>query len=386
MKRRAYLGLLGAGALAGCSGGDDGSAGTDSTDTTETSTESRGNDGGDAVADPSSVAFSQRWVEDFDFEDSVTSQNFAADGSADTLVMGAEWGLAALDMADSSRTWEKDEWDDFIDIQVDSEGVMVYTETPEIVSFDPSDGSERWRTSTTNEDNVVFNTELTASYFVAESADGIAVYERGSGDVALELDESAEEILATDEVLVVMDYTETTAFDIPSGNERWTTESFISLGATIDDGRLIEHKLGAGSDEDSSLTAIDLSSGAERWSENLGSVRFNQASITTEDGVATFLSQPLEGAQTLHGHDLADGSQLWTRDAGDLFAPFEPVTANGVIIAPSKTDGQSQIQARNVQTGELLDSIENEVAINMGVAVDRTFVAVETTSAAAYDF
>lgn len=386
MKRRGYLGLLGAGVLAGCSG--DGLDGKDSTDSAGASTErpGDGSDTADSVADPSTVAFSERWQEQFGSDETAGRQDFRADADGDAVFVGAESGFVALDLADGSRMWEKDEWGGFVDVHADSDGVIAYTQSFDIVSFEPSDGTEQWRGSTAGGEPYQLGTELTPSYFVAESEDGITVYERGSGAIVLDLDLITQGFLATDGSLVLLQSTEIVTFDMPSGSERWRDETPLFAGPVIDDGRIIGVSGGLGSGTDSYLQAVDLDSGTRRWSEKLGDVSVNFADISAEDGVATFISDPRDQANTLYGHDLDDGSQLWTQNVGRIANPIPQVTANGVVVAHVAEDEDFQMRGYNVQNGERLDATDTGFGVTELLTADRVFVELELQSATAYEF
>jgi hypothetical protein len=415
MRRRAYLGLLGVGLLAGCLGGDsgDGDNGDDSTDGTGDDTDSAGDDGGtddggtddggtdddgtddggtddgteeDSPADPSSVQFQLHWRESFDYQGTISGENYGADATADGVFLGGEWGFAALNLDDGSRMWEIDEFDGFVDIHADSDGVVAYTQSFDVVSFAPSDGTEQWRASTTGAENAFFNTALTPSYFIAESADRTVVFDRSSGDVATEIDASPS--VATDDILVSITFQEMVAYDIASGSERWRTDSGLSRGPVVNDGRLVGIEVTPGPQSGGSLMALDLDSGDEVWAEEIADLKTPVSSVAVTDGVATFMSRPSTDPGTLYAHDFADGTQLWSQGVGNVpIASFSLATDSGIVIAPGVTDdNRVQVRAYDAQNGEQLDATSGGLGITEAVAVDRVLLEIDLADVTATTF
>lgn len=400
MKRRAYLGLLGAGVLAGCSGGEsDDEAGDNTTDNSGGSTDTPAGtdtpgDGEtdskseeDSPADPSAVAFSRLWEEEFGSGGTIRGRNFAADATSAGVFAGADWGFVALGLDDGSRMWETDEWDGFFDIHADSDGVVAYTRSFEVVSFDPSDGTEQWRVSTTESESPALNTALTPSYFVAEDGDGITVYDRSSGDSVVEIDEPLQDVVATDDVLVGLKAAEVAAYDITSGSERWRDRTILSPGAVIVDGRLIGQTVGFGPNATSSLKAIDLDSGDEVWSEEVSDLPIGGSPLAVENGVAVFLAGSTMEERTVYAHDIENGTELWSQNVGQLTDSFSPATDSGVVIAPAVTENRrSQVRAYNVQNGDELDATSGGLSVNEALAVDRVFLEIGLSSVTAIEF
>lgn len=406
MDRRAYLSLIGAGVIAGCSGGDSddggtddtnggndgGDDGTDGTDGTNGSTDgtdgSDGDDGEDTNADPSTVSFEFLWDQDFDTEGVISGENFGADATPDGVFIGAEWGFAALSLADGSRMWEKDEWEGFIDIHADSNGVIAYTNAFEIVSLDPSDGTERWRMSVTDAQNSFLSSALTPSYFFAQHGDGLGVYDRESGDVVTEFSQSPQSLVASDDSAIFLQSAGMTAYDVSNGSERWQKQVILGRGAVIHDGRLIGLKSEIGRDAGGSLKAFDLQSGEETYSVTVDEVSFGRSAIAIENDVAVWLTGSIGEESTLYAHNVTDGSQRWTNSLGRVSSSFAPpATDSGVIVAPAVTeDNRSQIQAFEATSGDKLAATSGGISVTEGVAMDRVFLEIGLNEVAAKEF
>jgi hypothetical protein len=409
--RRRVLAVAG-GALAplvaGCSGGGDGGDGSDGgggetnsptddtggtgndadgsaggSDPTDTDTDGAGGDGTDGgdgeAADPATVAFDRRWQETFDYQDVISSRNFGADATPDGVFLGGEWGFAGLGLADGERLWTTEEWEGFVDVRADRDVVVAYANSFEVVALEPSDGTERWRRSTTGSENAFFNTALTASYFVAGSADGVVVFDRASGEVVARIDASPRDIVATDDALVAIGSGGTAVYDTASGSERWREGPILAVDPVVDDGRLVGIQPGFG-DEASSLRAIDLASGDAVWSEELGDAAVGSSPAAATDGVVTFIGGEMTGPSTLYGHALDGGSRLWSHGLGRVgnsgFAP--PATDSGVVLAPAVTDeNRSQVHAYGARSGDRLASTGGAIGVAEAMAVDRVFLEVE---------
>lgn len=388
------------------SGTDPGGSGTTTdgsgttADTTATTTDDSGDgttasdgdgteDGGgdDGTADPSTVAFDLGWQEDFDFDGRISSRNFGADATADGVFIGGEWGFAGLGLEDGSRMWETGEFDGFLDVHADSRGVVAYTNSFEVVSLDPAEGTERWRASASGSEEAFYSTALAPSYFVAESAEGIAVYDRGSGEVVAEVDvaSSPRGIVATDDALVVLQSGETAVYDVTSGSERWRKELIVGVGAAVDDGRLVGLELGVGPDASNALTAVDLGSGDRIWTEETGTGR--GTGVRTDGRVAAWMTGGSFGEEgTLHAHDLDGGTELWTKGVGRVSEPFAAIDS-GVVLAPTTTENnRAKVRAYGARSGERLAETDGGLSVVEAAAVDRTYLEIELSSVTAIEF
>ncbi len=417
MKRRAYLGLIGAGVLAGCSGdgsGDGGDGGTDEADGTGATTGGAATteptdattDGADTTeptdattdgsttttANQSSVSFDDRWNVDlrreFDFDEQISGANFGADATPDGVFVGADWGFAALGLDEGELTWSKEEWDGFVDVHADADGVVAYTNSFEVAAFDPASGTERWRTAASEPENAIPHSALTPSYFVARTADGIVVHDRAAGETVTTIDASAQWLVASDEVVVTLNGQETVAYDAESGSERWRTGTFLVPGAVLHQDRVVGLDPG-GPDEEGALLALDAASGDRVWSESAGDVSIGGAGIAVEGDVAAFLSGGIGEESTLFAHGLSDGSQLWTENLGNVgtsgFSP--PATDSGVVIAPALSDdNRSLTRAYGARSGEQLDETGGGLGIAEGLAVERVFLEIGLSDVAAIGF
>jgi outer membrane protein assembly factor BamB len=392
MDRRAYLSLVGAGVIAGCSGddSDDGTAdGSDGGDGSDGSDGGDGEDGEDTNADPSTVSFDILWDQFFDSEGVISGQNFGADATPDGVFIGAEWGFAALGLDDGSRMWEKDEWEGFIDIHADSDGVIAYTNSFEIVSLNPSDGTEQWRRSVSEAQNTFLSSALTDSYVFAQTANGLGVYDRASGDVVTEFDQSPQSLVVSDDVAIFLQSAGMTAYDVSNGSERWQKQVILGRGAVIDDGRLIGLKSEIGPDAGGSLKAYDLESGEESYSVAVDNVSFGLSALAVENDVAVWLSGSMGEDSTLSAHNVSDGSQRWTKNLGQVpsssFSP--PATDSGVVIAPALTeDNRSKVRAFEAKSGDRLSETDGGIGITRAEAIDRVFLEIGLNEVTAKEF
>lgn len=345
-----------------------------------------GSDDGGGTADPSSVAFDRSWQERIDFQERISGRNFGAAVTSDGLFFGAEWGFAALGLDDGDRVWETSAWDGLVDVHADSDAVVAYTKSFDIVSLDPADGSEQWRTSTAGSENPNFETALTSSYFVAESADGIGVHERGSGETVTQIGGAPRGIVASDDTLVAPGSGQTVVYDLPSGNERWREDLILGSGSVLDDGRLVGIEVGVGPDATDRLTAVDLASGDQVWNTELGTGSLTRANIATENRVAAFISGGIGEESTVYAHDLDDGSQLWTKDVGRVSRPFA-VIDSGVVVAPLRTEnGRAKIRAFGARSGDQLAETDGGLGVTKASAIDRTFLEIELNEVTAFEF
>jgi outer membrane protein assembly factor BamB len=392
MDRRAYLSLVGAGVIAGCSGddSDDGTAdGSDGGDGSDGSDGGDGEDGEDTNADPSTVSFDILWDQFFDSEGVISGQNFGADATPDGVFIGAEWGFAALGLDDGSRMWEKDEWEGFIDIHADSDGVIAYTNSFEIVSLNPSDGTEQWRRSVSEAQKTFLSSALTDSYVFAQTANGLGVYDRASGDVVTEFDQSPQSLVVSDDVAIFLQSAGMTAYDVSNGSERWQKQVILGRGAVIDDGRLIGLKSEIGPDAGGSLKAYDLESGEESYSVAVDNVSFGLSALAVENDVAVWLSGSMGEDSTLSAHNVSDGSQRWTKNLGQVpsssFSP--PATDSGVVIAPALTeDNRSKVRAFEAKSGDRLSETDGGIGITRAEAIDRVFLEIGLNEVTAKEF
>ncbi|SDZ75201.1 Outer membrane protein assembly factor BamB, contains PQQ-like beta-propeller repeat [Haloplanus vescus] len=238
--------------------------------------------------------------------------------------------------------WTSDAFTRWLPVTADGDvyiGNVDPDPAPKIVGLDATDGTERWRVSI--EEASHYTSAIVGELLVAAYGDRVIALDRESGDrewtTRLAGTVSRTEITAVPEATLVL---------VPEESGR-----------------------------DASLTALDATTGEQRWSASLVESAVDAPAIR-EDGV--FVAADSE----LSRFDVADGSRVWQRSVENAALGPRPTETELVVAA----DGE--LTVHDADTGEhlrVLDSYEDEVhgvALADGAAY---WLTAETLAAIAID-
>ncbi|WP_424017422.1 PQQ-binding-like beta-propeller repeat protein [Halorientalis pallida] len=361
MQRRTYVATVGAALAGGCLGlgGRDGQ-GTDGGTGTPTGTTESGGDG--------TVRFERQWQTDLGI-DRLNMTRVSTATRSDTVYTTHDRGMTALSLADGDERWARPTTRPFDALAADDDGVFAVWTTGELLAVDPDTGDLRWERGDSGNGNAVYGPVVTtAEHVAAEGPEGIVVYGKASGQRVATLGESGGLLAAYDGGFLVDASAGLTRY-APDGTVDWqVTEVPYTFGydASLGETGLVV----AG---DTAVIGVDPADGSKRWTESVDA-DFMDANVTTAGGVAFFGGGFDRNA--VYAVEISSGTRLWDASL-DGMVPFPMVALDSALIV----EDDDQAQARDLETGEVLDSISTSFEKSfMGTAArGRTFVGVGRT-------
>jgi len=379
MRRRLYLATVASAVLAGCSDdGGDGNGGTDDGgDETEATTEPDATTQPETTTDvEASATLSQRWEATLE-TDTASGGTYAADATADGLVVGNTNGMYSYS-PDGERQWSWDEPQEFENPgfgAVAADGDTVFgAATREVVvaALEADDGSVRWRREAEPEGNPIGGI-VADGYFVTPALDPtLAVLDRDDGETVATVNAlNPQAVFGYDGTLVVSGFQETTGYDPATGEEQWTAAG-VSTAAGVAGNVMVAES------DNGELIGLDLDAGEVRWTESIPEdVNFPTISGDGDHAVV----QWRRPSNTVRAVSAADGSTVWEKNVELQTIPFAPVLSDGVVVA----DGADGYLALDVESGsELGTATTTGVGAFAADASAGVFYAC-STSVTAYD-
>ena len=390
MRRRSYLALAAAGALAGCLGGDDeaenGEANGNETgdDGESTNGEANGNESESedgTELDWERGSFEPLWEQSLGIDTSGVNYDAVAGGEG--LFVGHSRGLTAFGL-DGTGRWDDERFAEFGALALGDDVVAALTRESELAVFDTAAGRDsgdglprgelRWSTELSVGDAVVASTVETGDGYVAAfDGSGLVTFDAETGE-RLATGPAGNGLYATGELLVVP----TTGFDTAlvgldprSGAEQYREELDLSLG---EEGVLLDGRIFAPIQalDDSELVAIDAESGLVDWRTTVPNLSVFTGIGAGEGAIAALEDESedfAEQALSLTAFDAADGTRRWSERLGDVINPFTPVVDGDTVVAETK-DG---VAAFDVASGERLGGTDGPTFVTVGVAHERRF-------------
>jgi len=352
MRRRGYLALVMAGALAGCLGGGDGDEDTGNQNDSDEDSENGSGDGetGDADdgSDGDSDLLTRQWQTELD-TNRVDGTNYSAATADDAVFVGSQGGLTAIERTDGTERWRREEFQSFIRVHADSQGVVALTRDNRLVALDVASGSTRWTTDVEGaQSEVIHPSGLTDAAALVSTAGGTTLYDRASGEVIDQVGNSERGIVADGEVAVLRGGFEMVRVDPTSGAELWRTEVETTRGGAVGAGTVVSTNPDRTGDE-SSVVAVNAESGDILWETPVSALGAGFPQVDIGGGVATFRGGPFDGPDTLYVLDLEDGSERFTAGLGEVINPSPPLATSEFVIAET---GEDEFVAFDQTTGE----------------------------------
>ncbi len=351
MKRRRYLALVMAGALAGCLGGGDGdedtgSGGDDGVDDSESGPSDTETDDADKGSEGDPDLFTQQWQTGLE-TNRVDLTSYGAAAADDAVFVGravspqssARTGPSVGVARSSSRSR----------VHADSRAVVALTRAGQLVALDVASGSTRWTTDVEGaQAETIHPSGLTDAAALVSTAAGTTLYDRGSGDVIDQVGDSERGIVADGEVAVLRGGFEMVRVDPTSGAELWRTEVETTRGGAVGAGTVVSTSPDR-TGEESSAVGVNAESGDILWETPVSALGAGFPQIDIGGGVATFRGGPFDGPDTLYVLNLEDGSERFTAGLGEVVNPSPPIVTSEFVVAKT---GEQEFVAFDQTTGE----------------------------------
>jgi outer membrane protein assembly factor BamB len=354
MRRRGYLALVMAGALAGCLGGGGGDSGnqSDTGSSSDDEPENGSSDGETGDADNGSASdpdlLTRQWQTGLE-TNRVDLTRYGAATADGAVFVGTQGGLTALERTDGTERWRREEFQSFTRVHADSQAVVALTREDQLVALDVASGSTRWTTDVEGaQAEVIHPSGLTDAAALVSTAAGTTLYDRGSGDVIDQVGDSERGIVADGEVAVLRGGFEMVRVDPTSGAELWRTEVETTRGGAVGAGTVVSTSPDR-TGEEGSAVAVDAESGDILWETPVSALGAGFPQVDIGGGVATFRGGPFDGPDTLHVLDLENGSERFTAGLGEVINPSPPLATSEFVIAET---GEEEFVAFDQTTGE----------------------------------
>lgn len=367
MDRRTYLGIVIAGAVAGCLDGDQGDPSDD--------LPSNGGPGNNSD-DGATARFAHKW----DVELSLDSPNLnyataVGDGAA---VFGTSGGLYAFELEDGAERWHRDTWTEFAFVHADQHGVVAVTHTDEFVGLDVESGETDWTVALDTSVDMLSSAGATVDCALVRTDQGTAVYDRVSGDHLQTFDIDAIDIRTTADRAALVTQSSVYGVDPANGVQQWESPASVSRGGTIEDGTLVAGD--PGDLQQGTLAGIDMGSGEIQWEEQIAHSGTGFLDISATAGVATVV--PRQDPSSLVAYNCSDGTEQWTESLGDLTNPFRPpAVGNGIVVAETETN----VTAFDATAGNTLETKDRPFAIRDGLVGDGVYLEWSGNDVVGYD-
>ncbi|SEN72679.1 Outer membrane protein assembly factor BamB, contains PQQ-like beta-propeller repeat [Halorientalis persicus] len=362
MRRRTYVAAVGASLSGGCLG-----LGRREEQETGPGTETATGTGTPSSGGSERVGFERQWTTELGI-DALDGAHVSTVAWNDTVYTTHDRGMTALSLADGDERWANPSTRTFDALAADDDGLYAVWTTGEVLAVDPDTGEARWERGDVGDENTVYGPVVTtADHVAANGSAGVVVHEKSGGERIATLGESARLLAAHDGGFLVDSRAGLARYE-PDGTVGWRLEdtpSGFTVGAAVGEGTPVV----AG---ERSVAAVDPADGTKRWERRV-ETDFN-ASVTTAGGVA-LVSERFDPT-TVSAFEIDSGARLWTENR-DGEVPFPTVGLDSAVVV----EDDEQAQARDLRTGEVIDSFETGFKrFIMGTAGrGRTFVGVGRT-------
>lgn len=385
MRRRRYIALAVAGGLSGClglvdDGGDDGSDGGDPPgDGGDAPGNGDDPDTGDGSGDGDSgggVSLERRWREQIDVSPANLDYDAAVGDGA--VFVGHDGGLAALELADGTTRWLRDEFSEFTAVHADDGGVVAVADG-DVFEVASDSGEVRFRDPVDGSTGGLTRAGLTARLAFVSTDAGTTVYERGTGERVTDYGTVQSDVVTGEETTVLTPPNETIGVDSATGEEVWRADARTGPGGAIAGGRLVV--VDPGDLETGTVYGHDTANGERLWEATVTHGNTGFVGVAIIGGVVVCVPDR-EADSVLHAFDAATGTEQWTENLGNLTNPFDPPAVDdGVVVAETADD----VRAFDAGTGETLATTDRPFSIRAGIAGEGVFVQWADEDVTAYE-
>jgi outer membrane protein assembly factor BamB len=351
MRRRTYLGLIGASALAGCLGDDDSEESTDNGTTdpsAENGSQSNSDTGGSGEDDgsgaDSSPSFERVWSQSLE-SSVINAVNYDVALTDDGLFAGSEAGLVAFERADGADRWARERPAEYETVLADAGTVAALSKDGELLVINPADGSVRWREEISGPTaRIAMNNE----YVFSGGRENVTAHDSASGEQRWQVSSNPQTVVATDEYVVISSGGPITRGYDTTGELRWEQEVSADPGGTISDGTYVAPS----TTFDDTVVALDMASGERRWTvEDITLSAFSR--LDASEGVLAVYDEldPFKESDetALRTYAVEDGTLMWETTLGSVSVPFRPPAAGSELIVAETSEG---IGAFDFDSGE----------------------------------
>lgn len=357
MRRRGYLALVTAGGLAGCLGGGD--------DNDDRENNGSDDDGGDSEQG----LLTQQWQTSLD-TNAVDATRYSATTADGAVFVGSQGGVTALELADGTERWHRDEFQSFTAVHADAQGVVALTREKQLVALDTASGSTRWTTSVKGAaPEALSPSGLTDTAVLVSTSAGTTLYDRTSGEIVAQVGDSEHGIVADDEVAVLVSAFEMIRVEPDSGAELWRTDVEATRGGAVGDGTVVVTNPAPFGDEDS-VVAVDTGSGDILWEVSVEPLGGGFPQVDIGGGVATLRASRPSDTGTLYALALNDGSATFTAGVSNPPASSGPLAVSDLVVVET----ESEFVAFDPTTGERRASTDAPFLTLSLVAEDNRFL------------
>jgi len=282
-----------------------------------------GTDDGDVRALATSDG-SQEWS--FDTGSPVRSSPAVHNG---TLYVGSDDGnVYALDVEDGSERWRYSTGGNVRSSPAIANGtVYVGSDDNTVYALDPADGSEVWTYSTAGQvrsspaaiDGTVYIGSDDATVYALDAGDGSEVWTYGATAAVTHPPTVASDLVVVGAGPVVA------ALDPADGTEVWTFVLGTDVGGAVAivDGTVYVPAQSGG--EPGGLYAVAAGSGQLEWDHR------DSGGVSAAPAVLGGQVVAAWSDGTVRGHDVGDGSELWSYDTGAGSVPTSPAVRDGTV-------------------------------------------------------
>jgi len=330
MNRRTYVASLGVALGAGCLG----QGGSDEEET-RTGTDETG------TGSQQTVGFEKQWETGLDVDDNIT-KIYGLSLVGETAYAGVNNSVTSVSLSGGKRGWQWNGENEFATMAANSNGVFVADYYGSLSALDPADGSVAWTREDIDESEPLVTT---ADHVAFSTFSGpVAIYNSTTGEETGRIaDNGVAGFVPWDGQIVVSKGAGVAGYTT-SGTRQWRVpDANIATELTRTD----EYLVGT-NDAGTTVTAVDLSAQEVAWTSEFDGAG-SDTSVATGSGVAVLSSESVDS--TVRVLDLETGAERWTVETESQSAfGFQPVVLDSAVLL--QQDGT--IQARDHESGEVL--------------------------------